>query len=490
MPHVDEGTLHALLDGELAPDELAEVRLHFATCPSCAGRLDEARHLLAETERLVSALQMPGAAGAGAAARVAAGVGARPATADRPPANVLLGPPAPPGSPPPPLDPVVLIPENPTIREIRRSRVRLMAWAAGFLVVVGAGYMGVANFPRTAPNTDGRLRISADEFTTVPAGSEREGPSGDSVPSIALSDTSARAALAEADETPAKAKPSATAPESKRLAAAPSVPAAPAPAPAPQRAAPQPPAPQRAAASPPPSQPTVGQAANQRADAPAAATDSDARTAAAKDETPALAKAAESERQEAVGQNAARGAAAQATTDLDRRRMRERAAEATAALDRENAARRAAEERAQRLALERAAAERAQTERAVAAPAAAAPPDRTGISARIGLDEAARQLGGPLHAIDGLSRQAVGLVAGASVEGADPDRPVVRAVYVDRATGTTIFLDQQMARPGDGPATPTASPRGRQIWVKDGVLLILHGGVTADSLRSLARRVR
>jgi hypothetical protein len=170
--------------------------------------------------------------------------------------------------------------------------------------------------------------------------------------------------------------------------------------------------------------------------------------------------------------------------------MRERAAEATAALDRENAARRA--ERDRQLAAERAAAEeRAQAAaRPAAASARPAVDERTGISARIGLDEAARQLGGPLHAIDGLSRQTLGLVSGASVEGADPDRPVVRAVYVDRATGTTLFLDQQMARPGAGPAAPRTGAGGRQIWVKDGVLLVLHGGVGADSLRSLARRVR
>ena len=172
--------------------------------------------------------------------------------------------------------------------------------------------------------------------------------------------------------------------------------------------------------------------------------------------------------------------------------MRERAAAATAALDRENAARRAAAEREEQVAAERAAAEQ-QSRVARAAPTptpAAAADNRTGITTRIGLDEAARQLGGPLHAIDGLSRQMVGLVPGTSVEGADPDRPVVRAVYVDRATGTTVFLDQQMAQPGDGPSSPRAGAGGQQIWVKDGVLLVLHGDVGTDSLRSLARRVR
>src|SRR5688500_13699953 len=82
MPHVDEGTLHALLDGELAPEALAEVRVHFATCPSCAARLDEARQLLAETERLVSALELPNRTAPPRAAREAeGGRDPRPATA-------------------------------------------------------------------------------------------------------------------------------------------------------------------------------------------------------------------------------------------------------------------------------------------------------------------------------------------------------------------------------------------------------------------------
>jgi hypothetical protein len=150
-------------------------------------------------------------------------------------------------------------------------------------------------------------------------------------------------------------------------------------------------------------------------------------------------------------------------------------------LERQLAERRAAEERERQLAAERAA--------AIPAPAAANDAAAPGPT-RIGLDEAARQLGGPLHAIDGLARQSVTLLPGNSIEGADPERPVVRAVYTDRS-GIPLFLDQQMARPGQGPATPQTGRAGRQVWVKDGVLLILHGGnLTADSLKSLARRVR
>jgi len=142
MPHVDEGTLHALLDGELGAAEVLEVQTHFATCPACAARLDEARQLLAETERLVTALEPPAAAAAAAAPRLMV------------------------GTPMIPLDPVVLIPDNPTPTEVRRSRFKIMAWAAGFLVVVGAGFFGL-EMRSSLPGSRkvGNLRIRPEEFT-------------------------------------------------------------------------------------------------------------------------------------------------------------------------------------------------------------------------------------------------------------------------------------------------------------------------------------
>jgi hypothetical protein len=485
MPHVDEGTLHALLDGELASAEAAEVRVHFATCPSCAARLDEARQLLAETERLVSALELPRAA-----ARIEPRQAAAGRSADLRPVATgavagTLRPPAP-GTPLPPLDPVVLIPENPTIREVRRSRLRIMGWAAGFLVVIGAGFFGVTSFQQAPRNTDGRLTLSPDEFTTAPPRAEREGGNADSAPTLGLSDSQAPAL--EPESRAAAGKPTA-APATPAPATAASETATPRTPPATSEAKTAPPSAanrlEPVAAAPPPPAPTATPAAptprRDAADQPANVVQEKAKLGKAADATlrDNEASSPESPRDQAV----ATPSASEATLELDRRRTRERAAEATAALDRQIAGRRAAEERERQLA-ERAAA---------AAPAPAARPavdERTGLSSRIGLDEAARQLGGPLHAIDGLTRQSVGLVAGASVEGADPDRPVVRAVYADRSSGTMLFLDQQMARPGAGPATPQTGPGGRQIWVKDGVLLVLHGDVGTDSLRSLARRVR
>ena len=53
MSHVDEGTLHAYLDGELPPSERAGLEAHIAQCASCRTRLSDERAL---RERIVAAL--------------------------------------------------------------------------------------------------------------------------------------------------------------------------------------------------------------------------------------------------------------------------------------------------------------------------------------------------------------------------------------------------------------------------------------------------
>src|SRR3954468_16486066 len=65
MPHLDEGTLHALLDGELNLRQASEVQSHLGTCVACGSRLPEVKQFLAEADRLVGALEV--SAGAGAA---------------------------------------------------------------------------------------------------------------------------------------------------------------------------------------------------------------------------------------------------------------------------------------------------------------------------------------------------------------------------------------------------------------------------------------
>ncbi len=53
MSHVDDGTLHAYLDGELSPVEVERLDTHIAGCPVCRARLDEERALIDRAARLL-----------------------------------------------------------------------------------------------------------------------------------------------------------------------------------------------------------------------------------------------------------------------------------------------------------------------------------------------------------------------------------------------------------------------------------------------------
>jgi hypothetical protein len=55
MSHVDEGTLHAYLDGELPPNEQGDVEAHLAQCAACKGRLAEERALFERASALLGA---------------------------------------------------------------------------------------------------------------------------------------------------------------------------------------------------------------------------------------------------------------------------------------------------------------------------------------------------------------------------------------------------------------------------------------------------
>jgi len=59
MSHVDDGTLHAYLDGELAPAEAQGVDAHFAQCPACRGRLEEERALITRAGELLALAAPP-----------------------------------------------------------------------------------------------------------------------------------------------------------------------------------------------------------------------------------------------------------------------------------------------------------------------------------------------------------------------------------------------------------------------------------------------
>lgn len=59
MSHVDDGMLHAYLDGELTPADARGVDAHLAQCPDCRRRLDEERALIARAAELLALATPP-----------------------------------------------------------------------------------------------------------------------------------------------------------------------------------------------------------------------------------------------------------------------------------------------------------------------------------------------------------------------------------------------------------------------------------------------
>ncbi|HEY4129925.1 MAG TPA: zf-HC2 domain-containing protein [Gemmatimonadaceae bacterium] len=58
MQHLDEGTIHAWLDGALSTEEAARVEAHVAMCDECSALVAEARGLIAGASRIVSSLDI------------------------------------------------------------------------------------------------------------------------------------------------------------------------------------------------------------------------------------------------------------------------------------------------------------------------------------------------------------------------------------------------------------------------------------------------
>jgi hypothetical protein len=56
MQHLDEGTIHAWLDGALSPEEAAKVEAHASECAECAALVAEARGLIAASTRILNSL--------------------------------------------------------------------------------------------------------------------------------------------------------------------------------------------------------------------------------------------------------------------------------------------------------------------------------------------------------------------------------------------------------------------------------------------------
>ncbi len=469
MSHLDEGTLHALLDGELDLKEVREIQAHLGSCSACGVRLQSVKDVLAESDRLVGAIQFPGTPRRPAALDPEPEPEPRRAEppldqpryseepayqASEPAGGPAASEPASPRGPRGPerridlqpvydeAPPVLLVPDDNQWGERRRRLLSGMRWAALALVAVGAGYIAsemrrtggvpaVAPSPSTPPLADESPQPVVSQEETQVAGS-------DAVPADRASE-SARSESAKAS--------GAAADQLRQAAPAPPPGAQPAPVPSEQR--------ERTPPEPAP-EPTAPAAGGREAAGPEPEARDDA--AFEQDEPPAADVRAE---------------AAEALAQLDRERTVERAAAATAALD----------SAARRRQLTRNAAADARPAPAPAAPAPRTLEQRSAIYLRIGLDEAARQLGRPVHVIEGMQQQFMGLVQGAASRGADPARPVVRVVYQDNL-GRMILLDQQRIRPGQ------EWPAGETSWVLGEIGLALRGEAGPQILRNLRPRVR
>ena len=433
MSHLDEGTLHALLDGELDLHEVKQIQAHIGSCAACGTRLREVKEFHGESDRLVGLLEMPSTP----SRRTAATAEDQPEVVDQPatsaPSPAQRRPPrmSGPAAEPPPL----LLPENP---DYGRSRMlRRMRWAALVLVTVGAGYIG------------NQMRQSGSyDFDALP------------LPNATTSDSAAGAVLSS-EEAASSPEPASTPAKdtSSPAGAKSSVDSVP------KRVAPR----AQPARESEPAAAGVADAASRFDDA---AFEDSAEELAGNETAQEQSGSAKPERDEAPppAQPDAnvRVEAARALQQLDRERQADRAAAATAALD---SARR-------RETLTR-------TVAAAPAPTPRTPEQRARIYLRIGLDEAAKQLGRPVHVIEGRSPLFMGLALGRTSPGADTTRPVVRVVYQD-AQGRLILLDQQRLRPGQATSAPGDEPH----WVAGEISLHLSGEVGAEMLRNLRPRVR
>ena len=420
MPHLDEGTLHALLDGELELGEVKEIQIHLGACAACGSRLQDVKEFLAEADRLVGAMETPG------------GTMARRAPA--PPTAASLSPPPPAAAKSwhePVWDsaPELLLPEDPEEVARKRRWTRRFRVAAMVLVTIGAVQLTKSIF---AP---GELELLND--------TESISAAPQTPPPVLSPEETMRSESNVTRESPPPAAARARAPR---------------PAAEPKVLADQP--------AEDPAGDNLGKLALTEADTeptpvPAQVAAERADTAAPEPAEPAQPEPAR--QTNAASDLATRQAAAAALEELDRERIRARANAATASLP-------PARPESQ----------------AVQAP----PPPRTleqkaQIYLRIGLDEANKQLGRPMHVIEAMSPEFIGLAQGRNVSGADPNRPVVRVVYRD-ARGRMILLDQQRMRTGQAPGAAGGNLR----WALGDVMLYLHGEPGNDVLRNLQSRVR
>jgi putative zinc finger protein len=169
MSHVDDGALHAFLDGELTPVERARLDAHFAECDACRARLDEERGLMERASRLLGLAQPP-------------------ERAAPPPLHQLRHP-----------------------RLVWRLRTPL-AWAATVVLALGLGYYAGGISFRAMPASQVVVEDSAaaafatsDENAADPAQARPPAPSAPRAPQRAAASAQRPTERQETTETKAKA---------------------------------------------------------------------------------------------------------------------------------------------------------------------------------------------------------------------------------------------------------------------------------------------
>lgn len=456
MPHLDDATIHTLLDHELDSAEQRAVESHLAQCEQCAARVAEERSIVSGAEELIASLDevrepSSGKWGVGSGEAKEAEPKATAAGEKRTEAAFLH----PSAEPKAKGAPVVLVPERMGVAE---SRFRWPLAAAALVVIAaGAGWLVLRSSGPAEPAANLAFdTISQAEADSISAAIMNT-PAALSARDTAGIDTAAQLAGAPAPvttaardtalESPAAARAATNAPSGKAF----------------------------------PVDLALGVTGGGSSSADAEA-------------TRLRAMAAESARVESTELAVRESlAAAERARDSLAQLAERRAADSI----RQEIALRSAEEAARRdraeLALE------APPPQPAARPAAGAavPRDQATTVQReqpamrlgpIGLDEAAEQLGGPVHAIDGMRYSSLSLVPPGNLPGADPTRPVVRATYVG-VDGSTIYLDQQRMLDGSGEGDTEEVFRASG-WYIGSVKLRLTGDVTYDSLAVLVSKVR
>jgi anti-sigma factor RsiW len=430
MSHLDEGTLHALLDGELDLAEISEIQKHLGSCVACGSRLQEVKQVLAEADRLVGAVEVP--------------AGAPRARHEPPPRN-----PAPPPfrdrQPPSWEEPPVLLVPDPVDANARRRRwLRGLRWAAVVAVVVYAGKMiGGAIGPNHPVLPERDLTSASPAVPPAVASAEETRRAESTVAAGSRNDRSQTRTPAPRNESRPAAVATQRAPESIAV--------------------------EDDSATPDSQSSAAADAMTFAAGDTSTDSLNEAKVAAAnRASDSAVDSVLAAEGAVAAGaseedQLATRRAAAAALAELDRERRRQRANAATAALP---------------------PAARAETAAAEPAPRPPTLEQRSQVYLRIGLDEAVRHLGGPVHVIEGMTPEFIGLTRSQIIPGSNSSNPVVRVVYTD-ARGRLILLDQQRTDPPSAP-----SPSGSLRWTIGDVMLYLRGDVSTDVLRGLQARVR